>query len=73
MGRLAQRIHEERTGGLGRLGEADNWLLGKALRGGDGVGRRELLSYLLFDAAYFSAGIELGARSAAAALADADE
>jgi NTE family protein len=74
LGRLAERIHEERTGGLGRLGEADNWLLGKALRGaGDGVGRRELLSYLFFDAAYFSAGIELGARSAAAALADADQ
>jgi NTE family protein len=70
MGRLAERIYRQRTAGLGRLSEIDNWLLGKALRGaGDGVGRRELLSYLFFDAAYFSAGIELGARSAAAALA----
>lgn len=72
MGRLAEEVHARRTDGLGRLAELDNWLLGKALRGaGDGVGRRELLSYLFFDATYFSAGIELGARSAAAALAGA--
>ena len=70
MGRLAQQVHEQRTGGLGRLTEADNWPPGKALRGaGDGVGRRELLSYLFFDEAYFAAGIELGARTASAALA----
>jgi hypothetical protein len=47
----------------------DNWLVGRAIRGaGNAVGRRELLSYLFFDEEYFAAGIELGRRTAAAAL-----
>ncbi len=70
LGRAADRIFRERTRGLGRLTELDNWLLGRALRGaGDGVGRRELLSYLLFDEAYFAAGAELGRAAAEEALA----
>lgn len=69
MGRAADRIFGERTRGLGRLTDLDNWLLGKALRGaGDRVGRRELLSYLFFDEEYFSAGVELGRSAAAEAL-----
>jgi NTE family protein len=70
MGRIAADVFDRRTRGLGRLTEMDNWLLGRAIRGaGDGVGRRELLSYLFFDEEYFAAGIELGRRTAAAALA----
>ncbi|HET6561463.1 MAG TPA: patatin-like phospholipase family protein, partial [Marmoricola sp.] len=70
MARLAAETYARRTQGLGRLTELDNWLLGRALRGaGDGVGRRELLSYLLFDEEYFAAGIELGRRTAEATLA----
>lgn len=69
MGRAADRIFGERTRGLGRLTDLDNWLIGKALRGaGDRVGRRELLSYLFFDEEYFSAGVELGRSAAAEAL-----
>lgn len=69
MGRAADRVFAERTRGLGRLTELDNWVIGKALRGaGDKVGRRELLSYLFFDEEYFAAGIELGRTSAAEAL-----
>ncbi len=70
MGRIAAEVHEQRTGRLGLVRETDNWLLGRIIRGGgDAVGRRELLSYLFFDEAYFAAGIELGRRTAAAALA----
>ena len=69
MGRIAADVFARRTGGLRRLTEMDNWLLGQAIRGaGDGVGRRELLSYLFFDEDYFAAGIELGRNTAAAAL-----
>jgi NTE family protein len=69
MGRIAADVFDRRTGGLRRLTEMDNWLLGQAIRGaGDGVGRRELLSYLFFDEDYFAAGIELGRKTAAAAL-----
>jgi NTE family protein len=69
MGLIAADVFDRRTGGLRRLTEMDNWLLGQAIRGaGDGVGRRELLSYLFFDEAYFAAGIELGRSAAAAAL-----
>ena len=69
MGRAADRIFTERTRGLGRLTELDNWVIGKLLRGaGDKVGRRELLSYLLFDGEYFAAGVELGRAAAAEAL-----
>ena len=69
MGRIAAEVFDHRTGGLRRLTEMDNWLLGQAIRGaGDGVGRRELLSYLFFDEDYFAAGIELGRSTAAAAL-----
>ncbi len=67
---LAATTWERRTRGLRRLTELDSWLLGRALRGaGDGVGRRELLSYLLFDEEYFAAGAELGRRTAEASLA----
>jgi NTE family protein len=70
MGRIAGEVFNRRTGGLRRLTEMDNWLLGQAIRGaGDGVGRRELLSYLFFDEEYFAAGIELGRKTAADALA----
>ena len=70
MARAADRIFRDRTRGLGRLTELDNWLIGRALRGaGDGVGRRELLSYLFFDEEYFSAGVELGRASALESLA----
>jgi NTE family protein len=70
LGELAAEVYERRTRGLGRLAELDNWLLGRVLRGaGDGVGRRELLSYLLFDEEYFAGGIELGRRAAEQALA----
>ncbi|MGZ4484809.1 MAG: patatin-like phospholipase family protein [Nocardioidaceae bacterium] len=70
MGRVAADVFARRTGGFGRVTEIDNWLLGQALRGaGDGVGRRELLSYLFFDPEYFAAGIEVGRQAARAALA----
>jgi len=70
MGRAADRIFAEKTRGLGRLTELDNWVLGKALRGaGDNVGRRELLSYLFFDEEYFAAGVDLGRTAATQALA----
>ena len=69
MGRIAAAVFERRTRGLGRITETDNWLLGRALRGGgDAKGRRELLSYLFFDEEYFAAGIELGRAAAKAAL-----
>jgi NTE family protein len=70
MGRMAADVFQTRTDGLGWLTENDNWLLGRLIRGaGDSVGRRELLSYLFFDEQYFAASIELGRRTAAAALA----
>jgi NTE family protein len=70
MGRAADRIFTERTRGLGRFTELDNWVIGKALRGaGDTVGRRELLSYLFFDEEYFAASVELGRAAATDALA----
>ncbi len=70
LGRIASEVHARRTSGLGFLRETDNWLLGRIIRGaGDAVGRRELLSYLFFDEQYFAAGIELGRRCAASALA----
>ena len=69
MGRLAAGVLGRRTRGLGRLTEMNSWLVGQAIRGaGDALGRRELLSYLLFDEEYFAAGIELGRRTAVAAL-----
>ncbi len=70
MGRLAARVHAERTGGLSGLREVDNRLIGRFIRGaGDGVGRRELLSYLFFDPEYFARSIDLGREHARAALA----
>jgi hypothetical protein len=70
LGAVAAEVFARKTRGLGRVAEMDSWLLGQALRGaGDGVGRRELLSYLLFDEDYFAAGIEVGRRAARAALA----
>lgn len=69
MGQIAAEVFDRKTGGLGRLTEMDNWLLGKFIRGaGDAVGRRELLSYLFFDEEYFAAAIELGRSTARAAL-----
>ena len=70
MGRIAADLYARETRGLGKITEMDNWLIGQAIRGaGDGVGRRELLSYLFFDEEYFAAGIELGRRTATEALA----
>lgn len=70
MERAAERVFARRTRGFGRLTELDIWLLGRVLRGaGDGVGRRQLLSYLLFDEEYFAAGVELGRAAAEQALA----
>ncbi len=69
MGTLAAQVFAQRTDRLGWLTENDNWLLGRLIRGGgDAVGRRELLSYLFFDEAYFTASIELGRTTAATAL-----
>ena len=69
MGRLAADVFAERTSGLGGLREIDNRLVGRFIRGaGDGVGRRELLSYLFFDEEYFARSIELGRAHARAAL-----
>ena len=69
LGRAAVDVLARRTRGLGRLRELDTWLLGQGVRGaGDAAGRRDLLSYLLFDPEYFDAGIGLGRRAARAAL-----
>ncbi len=69
LGRAAAEVFEHKTRGLGRVTELDNWLLGQVIRGaGDGVGRRELLSYLFFDEDYFAAAIELGRAAARAAI-----
>ncbi len=66
MGRLAAKVYEQKIAGAGALREPDNWLLGRMLRGaGDASGRRELLSYLLFDEDYFALCIELGREQAA--------
>lgn len=71
LGALADEI-------LARLGanplrlawDSDKVALDRLLRSiGDGPGRRELLSYLLFDSEYFNAQIALGAQAADAALA----
>jgi len=70
MGRRAAEVFGRKTSGLGRITEMDNWLMGRAIRGaGDAQGRSELLSYLFFDEDYFLAGIELGRKMAADALA----
>jgi NTE family protein len=71
LGVLAADILDEKVRGslLGRVRSSDHYALDRALRGiGDGAGRRELLSYLFFDADYFSAQIDLGRRAASAAL-----
>ena len=69
MGRLATSVHDDKTSGLRSVREFDNWILGRALRGiGDSTGRRELLSYLLFDDDYFEASLDIGRRAARAAL-----
>jgi hypothetical protein len=69
MGRLAAEVFAERTSGLGGLREIDNRLVGRFIRGaGDGVGRRELLSYLFFDEEYFARSIDLGRAHARVAL-----
>jgi len=66
---LASTVYEHKTRGLGRLTDMDNWLVGKFIRGaGDRAGRRELLSYILFDKEYFARSIELGRTAAAQAL-----
>jgi NTE family protein len=69
MGTLAAQMFAQRTDRLGWLTENDNWLLGRLIRGGgDALGRRELLSYLFFDEAYFTASVELGRTTAGTAL-----
>lgn len=69
LGALASTVYEQRTRGLRRITELDNWLVGRFIRGaGDAAGRRELLSYLLFDEEYFARSIELGRAAAAEAL-----
>ncbi|HET7397327.1 MAG TPA: patatin-like phospholipase family protein [Intrasporangium sp.] len=68
LGRLAAQAFERR--GLGRLAHVGNRLLERGIRGiGDGVGRRELLSYLLFDPLYFTDSVRLGRAMARAAYA----
>ncbi len=70
LGRVADRIFDKKTSGFGAFRESDNWLLGRMLRGaGDATGRRELLSYLLFDEDYFAASFDLGRKAAKVALA----
>ena len=70
LARLASDVAARTTSGLGALRETDNWLLDRALRGaGDASGRRELLSYLLFDETYFTESIRLGRAAARRALA----
>jgi NTE family protein len=70
MGRLAARVFEQRTAGLGRIWQLQNSILERAIRGaGDGMGRRELLSYLFFDPEYFAGSIDLGRGLAKRALA----
>jgi hypothetical protein len=69
LGALSSTVYEKRTGGLRRITELDNWLVGKFIRGaGDAAGRRELLSYLLFDEEFFTRSIELRRAAAAEAL-----
>jgi hypothetical protein len=70
LGCLAAQVLAKKTRGLGAFRELDNDLLGRLLRGvGHGAGRRELLSYFLFDKDYFAQSIELGQQAALKALA----
>ncbi|HEY6794696.1 MAG TPA: patatin-like phospholipase family protein [Kineosporiaceae bacterium] len=70
MGRIAAEVFERSTRGLRWVTDLDNWMIGRIIRGlGERGGRRELLSYLLFDPEYFASGIELGRLAAAQALA----
>lgn len=70
MGRLAAEVFERSTSGLRWITELDIGMIGHIIRGfGERSGRRELLSYLLFDQEYFAARIEPGRPAAAQALA----
>jgi NTE family protein len=62
LGHLAQQAWTARyAGALQAAGLEDNAWLGRVLRvGGDGPGRRDLLSYLLFDETYFTDSIQHG-------------
>ncbi len=69
LGDLASTVYERTTRGLGRVTEMDSWLVGRLIRGaGDAAGRRELLSYLLFEEEYFARSIDLGRSAAREAL-----
>jgi hypothetical protein len=60
----------KKTRGFGAFRELDNDLLGRLLRGvGHGAGRRELLSYFLFDEDHFAQAIKCGQKAARDALA----
>lgn len=72
LGLLAQKTLTESLGSspLSRLRSTDLYALDRLLRGlGDGPGRRELLSYVMFDERYFTAQAELGRQAAKRALA----
>ena len=71
MGSVAAEIISKRASGLrAALGNLDNLLLRRALRGaGSTAGQEDLLSYLLFDGDYLARSIELGCSAAARAVA----
>ncbi len=69
---LAERIADEALNQslFTRWRSSDVYALDRLLRGlGDGAGRRELLSYVLFNTDYFAAQVDLGRRAAQQALA----
>jgi hypothetical protein len=72
LGVLAQEIADKTLHGplLSRWRSSDVYALDRLLRGlGDGAGRRELLSYVLFNTDYFTAQVDLGRIAAERALA----
>ncbi|MCB0914156.1 MAG: patatin-like phospholipase family protein [Actinobacteria bacterium] len=71
LGLLAEQCATRGRGPLGLWRSSDLYALNHLLRGlGDGPGRRELLSYVMFDESYFTAQIALGAAAAERALRD---
>lgn len=70
LGQLADTAWRSRYGEFyRRRGLGDTAALGRLLRGaGDGQGRRELLSYVLFDEQYFADSIDHGVKRAQVAL-----
>jgi NTE family protein len=70
LGALAADVLARTGYGAALLREIDNLVINRVLRGGgDGIGHRELLSYLLFDREYFTESIRIGRRAGADALA----